>query len=462
MRTLGNPVDPFAHVLHETHQHAGPHHSLVESDSEPIHSPYTPTTARERACRERHPEGNDPDPLRSPYAPKKARTQPVVLPHDATRKDVAPLPHPRGPERLSEHHARYAIDTSESYLFSHDPDLDPALQFASPRSRQHEPPAAARRDASIRDLERLEAALCWVQREEAAARIPRAAQLPPVAGLASVDARGRPHGGEILDFPAPRWLEQQRMGPPPTMRSRRHKLRAPLILLIMSIFAVPSGYYFSTEGWSPSSQPAPGPQMASFASKTDAPPSFIGQQNLPRVMARDDESRDHEARENDRKMSAQGEVSSQRPEPSQPPRSSEGETAATLQPSATPDQAPLSSEPIRVLDPEEIKLLLKQGEQLIAVGDMVTARTVLRRAAQAGNASAAMTLGATYDPNVLAKLGVVGVSADVEKARDWYQKAETLGSPPPQVLIYRSASGYKMKVESTSQAARAERLAPVR
>jgi TPR repeat protein len=34
-----------------------------------------------------------------------------------------------------------------------------------------------------------------------------------------------------------------------------------------------------------------------------------------------------------------------------------------------------------------------------------------------------------YDPNVLARLGVVGVSAEAEKARSWYQKAETLGSP---------------------------------
>jgi TPR repeat protein len=35
----------------------------------------------------------------------------------------------------------------------------------------------------------------------------------------------------------------------------------------------------------------------------------------------------------------------------------------------------------------------------------------------------------TYDPNVLARLGVVGMSAELEKARSWYQKAETLGSP---------------------------------
>jgi TPR repeat protein len=93
-----------------------------------------------------------------------------------------------------------------------------------------------------------------------------------------------------------------------------------------------------------------------------------------------------------------------------------------LQPSAADDPA------IRVLDPEAIKLLMRQGEQLIAAGDVVTARTVLQRAAEAGNAGAAMALGATYDPNVLAQLGVVGVSADVETARSWYQKAETLGS----------------------------------
>jgi len=93
-----------------------------------------------------------------------------------------------------------------------------------------------------------------------------------------------------------------------------------------------------------------------------------------------------------------------------------------LQPNATREQAAPSSKTSRVLDPEEIKLLMKQGEQLIAAGE-------LRRAADAGDANAAMALGATYDPNVLARLGVVGVSAEVEKARSWYQKAETLGSP---------------------------------
>ncbi len=72
---------------------------------------------------------------------------------------------------------------------------------------------------------------------------------------------------------------------------------------------------------------------------------------------------------------------------------------------------------------------MKQGEQFIAAGDLVTARMVLQRAAEAGDATAAIALGATYDPGVLARLGVVGMgAADVEKARSWYKKAESFGS----------------------------------
>ena len=67
---------------------------------------------------------------------------------------------------------------------------------------------------------------------------------------------------------------------------------------------------------------------------------------------------------------------------------------------------------------------MKQGEQFAAAGDLVTARILLQRAAEAGDATAAMALGATYDPNVLAKLGVLGINGDAEKARSWYRKAE--------------------------------------
>jgi TPR repeat protein len=38
-----------------------------------------------------------------------------------------------------------------------------------------------------------------------------------------------------------------------------------------------------------------------------------------------------------------------------------------------------------------------------------------------------LALAATYDPIVLAKLGVTGMGADVEKARTWYRMAESYG-----------------------------------
>jgi hypothetical protein len=130
----------------------------------------------------------------------------------------------------------------------------------------------------------------------------------------------------------------------------------------------------------------------------------------------------------DRATSAHNEISSQQDtETSQPARPSGDETAGML-PGEPGAQVGSASKASRVLDPEEIKFFMKQGEQFIAAGDVVTGRIVFQRAAEAGDANAAMALGATYDPTVLAKLGVAGLGADVEKARTWYKKAESLGS----------------------------------
>jgi TPR repeat protein len=82
-----------------------------------------------------------------------------------------------------------------------------------------------------------------------------------------------------------------------------------------------------------------------------------------------------------------------------------------------------------VLDAEEIEHLIKKGEQFLVAGDVVAARIAFQRAAEAGDGNAAIALGATYDPTELAKLGVVGMGADVSQARSWYQKAEKFGSP---------------------------------
>ncbi|HTE96017.1 MAG TPA: hypothetical protein VK678_21315, partial [Bradyrhizobium sp.] len=83
---------------------------------------------------------------------------------------------------------------------------------------------------------------------------------------------------------------------------------------------------------------------------------------------------------------------------------------------------------IRHLDPSEIASSLKRADDLIASGDLAAARLVLRRAANAGDARAAMTLAGTYDPAILEKLGVHGFVPDVAMARVWYEKAKKFGS----------------------------------
>jgi TPR repeat protein len=82
----------------------------------------------------------------------------------------------------------------------------------------------------------------------------------------------------------------------------------------------------------------------------------------------------------------------------------------------------------RALDAEEVVMLTKRGEELIAQGDIAAARLMLTRAAEAGDARAALALGATYDADVLRKLGVLGVAGDAAQARAWYAKAAEYGS----------------------------------
>jgi hypothetical protein len=82
----------------------------------------------------------------------------------------------------------------------------------------------------------------------------------------------------------------------------------------------------------------------------------------------------------------------------------------------------------RILSPDELDKLIARGEKFIEQGDVSAARLVLERAAQARDARAALALGSTYDPNVLGRLGVVGVQAEPEKARLWYEKAAEFGS----------------------------------
>jgi hypothetical protein len=83
---------------------------------------------------------------------------------------------------------------------------------------------------------------------------------------------------------------------------------------------------------------------------------------------------------------------------------------------------------LRKLETDEIATLLKRGQTLLENGDIAGAQLLLQRAAEAGDPVAAMALASTYDPVVLNDLGVRSFSADVGKARYWYEKAREFGS----------------------------------
>jgi hypothetical protein len=120
----------------------------------------------------------------------------------------------------------------------------------------------------------------------------------------------------------------------------------------------------------------------------------------------------------------------------------------TPSPPPAPAPKPETSEPkqsetptgvVRHLDRDELDKLLKRGEKFLENGDISAARLLLRRAAEAGDARAALALATTYDPLVLKQIGALGAKADVAQAQTWYQKASELGSAEAVVRLQRLA-----------------------
>jgi hypothetical protein len=97
--------------------------------------------------------------------------------------------------------------------------------------------------------------------------------------------------------------------------------------------------------------------------------------------------------------------------------------------SAPPSNDAAAAPPVSLsLASDEIAMLLKRGKDAFSTGDLAAARLLLRRAAEAGSAEAALALGATFDPLVIRRLGAIGAAPDAAQARQWYQKAVALGS----------------------------------
>ena len=91
------------------------------------------------------------------------------------------------------------------------------------------------------------------------------------------------------------------------------------------------------------------------------------------------------------------------------------------------------------LDPQRLAFLVRRGADLMQNGDFAAARLLLRPAAEAGDPQAALMLGATFDPAIVADQGVIGLTPDPEMARAWYERAMTSGSTEASARIERLA-----------------------
>jgi len=397
---------------------------------------------------------NEHDDVVSAYAPKRVREKAAgttAAPgHGASERQIA------DDAPLSPAAAAHAGE-GERFLHPDEGSLAPDQAAAStpPENMRNDNPKEKTNDKTSNDkkdvdLERLEASLRWLQQRQAAAM-----RLPPAPTLSTSGSRASASNGaprarrermaEAMRPPL-RSLEPERLAPPPAGSDR-----SPNTMLFVSIACIVMAavvyYFLQTIGEPPSVASAPEPQLASVApapasaeperiAVREPPPSRIADGGDAETVKAQNALRRHalpQAADASPQQAANIPTPSAGSPPQQTASVSPREAVAVPAPSAaTAGASPAAISPAttaaRALGADEISLLIEQGEKYIAVGDVVAARTTFQRAAEAGDATAALALAATYDPIVLAKLGVMGMGADVEKARAWYQMAESYGS----------------------------------
>jgi hypothetical protein len=331
------------------------------------------------------------------------------------------------------------------------------------------PPRPGRPDNE--ELRRLEASVRWLLSESGVRRLPRAANLSPpglpaqaadlgMSGL-RVDVTPRPvpgsahaDGGEGTPLGADPYAQdpyaqdpdgslQRRSLPPRSVRRTTSGLRN---LLIASVFAAPTAYFIakthalpgldlaaaaldSLEARAVALLPAPRPSRSELARM----PQPAAAPSQPNDIA---DARTADAPPVPAEPQPPDAVSPPVDVPPESPSDGTSPAATAAADAATADTAPpteASSRPAPALSAQDIALLIARGRAFFEAGDVASARLLFRRAANAGDAAAALAMGATYDPAVLADRLVRGMGAhmgaDLEQARNWYEKARELGSP---------------------------------
>jgi hypothetical protein len=399
-----------------------PHDQIEVRKEDNPRSAYAPKPAHERAAARARGLDSEQDKI-SPFIPRRRRSP---------KPDGAAGPELSSPASVaSPDEAAAAGAASTSSLPTQV--VGAARKDAAQPDLTQKHVTAEQQDSEIRGMkadrhvEQIEATLRLLQRQQGAPpRLPRGPNLvpPPEPILASPGASGdayRKRGGLFAGLPSPRSLDPTPLSPPSLPPARN--VHAILGVAIACIAGVIAGYWLVD---APISRPVFISPPAVRAQAALTPPSPLLVNAIDSSQAESDGKPEWWLARATGLAKEDSEIGKQ-PESGTP-------RVATLSPApaievraAVPPPSPKQAER-RILRPDEIQLLIEQGEKFMAAGDIVSARMMFERAAQGEDATAALALGAAYDPLVLSKLGVMGTESSLEKARIWYAKAQSLGS----------------------------------
>jgi hypothetical protein len=304
--------------------------------------------------------------------------------------------------------------------------------------------------ADSNELRRLEDSIRWLMKESGVRHIPRAPTLPPVRGLSPVELQD---DDSLLLNPETLFA--------PQLRRRGSLASSAARILLVTAVAAPTAYFIanwmqfpgaatpsdsaaisdSAASSGPATMPGlteervaavvpglerPTPAAASIGEEIPgaAPREPMVQRGILPVETSPEEPAGAVAAEpKAAPEQPPAVVSATPPEPAPGPVGTNAAQPGSPAPAAAAAPAKL------VMSATEIALMVERGRTLFDAGDLAAARLFFRRAANAGDAAAAIAMGATYDPDVLSKRFIRGIEPDAQEARMWYERARELGSP---------------------------------
>jgi hypothetical protein len=266
--------------------------------------------------------------------------------------------------------------------------------------------------SDAQDLRRLEESIRWLM-SAGTKPMPRRAPLPSVLGLTPLDA----------DDDDSLLLDPDTLFPPRPRHHANTVVSAAKILLVSAI-AAPTAYFIAS--WL---------QLPGAAATSDATvvATSVG-------LSDDQSARTSVLSDAAPPQAVHDDVNVITKTPGPPAISRVVMATAVAAPAATtPERLPVVTPPEAVtaptpailpakpaMPPQEIAMMIERGRVLFEAGDVAAARLFFRRAANAGDPAAAIAMGATYDPEILAQRFIRGIEANAEEAQKWYDKAREM------------------------------------